>query len=212
MSEEETRRPADRSLDMTALRGLAHPLRVRMLDVLSTYGPQTASSLAERLAESSGVTSYHLRQLEQHHFIREVKGRGTARERWWERVPGGISIDSATLPSTAAARAANAIVTTEWHRNREALLGDFVRRGEHELSRDWIEASVVNTANARVTSEQLAELTAELERVTDEFLDRHRHQFGTDLPGTRPVQIQLSAFPVLDAGEAPDPRSTHSEE
>ena len=203
MSESERERPGNRSLDMAALRGLAHPLRVRMLDILSTYGPQTASSLAERLAESSGVTSYHLRQLAQHDFIREVEGLGTARERWWERVPGGISVDTATLPSTAAARSANAIVMSEWHRNREALLGDYVRRGEHELSREWIEASMMSTANARVTSEQLAELTAELQRVADEFIERHRPQFGTDAPGTRPVQIQLSAFPVLDAEEAP---------
>jgi len=92
MESESVDRPQQRSLDMTSLRALAHPLRVRMLDVLSTYGPQTASGLAERLGESSGSTSYHLRQLAQHDFIREVADRGNARERWWERVPGGISV------------------------------------------------------------------------------------------------------------------------
>ncbi|WP_298942311.1 helix-turn-helix domain-containing protein [uncultured Microbacterium sp.] len=46
-------------LDAGALRALAHPIRVRIFDILSQYGPQTASSLAERLHESSGSTSYH---------------------------------------------------------------------------------------------------------------------------------------------------------
>jgi DNA-binding transcriptional ArsR family regulator len=64
-----------------SLKALARPLPVQILDVLSTYGAQTASGLAERLGESSGATSYHLRQLERHAFVREVEGRGTARER-----------------------------------------------------------------------------------------------------------------------------------
>ncbi|MFB2596351.1 ArsR/SmtB family transcription factor [Herbiconiux sp. P17] len=186
---------------MTSLKALAHPLRVRLLDVLSTYGPQTASGLAERLGESSGATSYHLRQLAQHDFIREVPDRGNARERWWERVPGGISVEASDLPPTAAARSANAIVTNEWHRSREALLADFVRRGDQELSRAWTDASLMDTSNVRVTSEQLAELTSELLKVTDDFVTRYRAQARNPVAGSRPVQIQLSAFPVLDAEE-----------
>src|SRR3954471_15102943 len=73
-----------------ALKALAHPLRVRLLETLSRYGAQTASNLAARLGESSGSTSYHLRQLARHGLVREVEGRGTARERWWERPPGPL--------------------------------------------------------------------------------------------------------------------------
>ena len=68
----------DRQLDMESLKALAHPLRVQILDTLSTYGQFTASGLAERLGESSGATSYHLRQLERHGF--EI-GRASCRER-----------------------------------------------------------------------------------------------------------------------------------
>jgi len=202
MDDEQARIPA-RSLDIDSLRGLAHPLRVRMLDVLSTYGAQTASSLAERLGESSGVTSYHLRQLARHNFIREVEGRGNARDRWWERVPGSISVEASDLPPTAAARSANAIVTNEWLHSREALLSDFVRRGDTELPKNWRDASVYSTSNVRVTSEQLAGLTTELERVIDDFIVRHRPQLSKPVPGSRPVQVQLAAFPVLDGIETP---------
>ncbi|MGP4854899.1 winged helix-turn-helix domain-containing protein, partial [Klebsiella pneumoniae] len=71
-----------RVLDGGALRALAHPLRVEIYDLISQYGPQTASTLAAMTGESSGATSYHLRALAKHDLIREVEGQGTARERW----------------------------------------------------------------------------------------------------------------------------------
>jgi len=76
------RHSQDRGLDAGALRALAHPLRVRIYDILGQYGAQTASSLAEQLGESTGSTSYHLRALAKHDLIREAPDRGTARERW----------------------------------------------------------------------------------------------------------------------------------
>jgi DNA-binding transcriptional ArsR family regulator len=200
MTEEHTA-PLHRTLDMESLKGLAHPLRVRILDVLTTYGPQTASSLADRLGESSGSTSYHLRQLERHRFIHEVAGRGSARERWWDRVPGGIALEVAQLPDTSAARAASGIVLSEWNRNRQTLLDDFVRRGDDELSPAWVEASAMSTANAQLTSDQLAELTTRIQATIDEFVDAHRDQKERPVDRSRPVQIQFTAFPVMDADE-----------
>ncbi|NEE24033.1 helix-turn-helix transcriptional regulator, partial [Streptomyces sp. SID7982] len=51
------------NVDARTLRSLAHPLRIRLLNTLREFGPATASKLGERLGESSGATSYHLRQL-----------------------------------------------------------------------------------------------------------------------------------------------------
>lgn len=65
------------------LRALSHPIRVRMLDLLNRDGPATASGLAERLGESSGLASWHLRKLAEHGLIEEDVDRGTLRERWW---------------------------------------------------------------------------------------------------------------------------------
>jgi DNA-binding transcriptional ArsR family regulator len=76
--------PAD-SVHVTSdnLRGLAHPLRIRVLGLLRTYGPATATSLAAELKLTSGALSYHLRQLERYGFIVEDTERGNRRERWW---------------------------------------------------------------------------------------------------------------------------------
>ncbi len=69
--------------DVRALRALAHPLRMSLLAALRSDGPSTASRLAGRLGESSGATSYHLRQLAGFGFVEEVHDQGTGRERWW---------------------------------------------------------------------------------------------------------------------------------
>src|SRR3954471_4188633 len=75
--------PAVQVTDVRALRALAHPLRNRLLGYLRLHGPATASQLGRVVGESSGSTSYHLRQLAEYGFVEEVEGRGTARERWW---------------------------------------------------------------------------------------------------------------------------------
>jgi len=190
-----------RVVDMESLKALAHPLRVRILDTLSTYGEFTASGLGERLGESSGATSYHLRQLEKHNFVREVVGKGTGRERWWERVPGGITIDSPRDDSTPSERAASRLVLREWMTNRTILLNDFLDRGEEVLAKDWVEASTISMSNLHLTREQTAELTARIMSVVDEYVVAYR---GQRVPGSRPVQTQVNVFPVLDADQIPE--------
>jgi DNA-binding transcriptional ArsR family regulator len=200
------KRPTEgiRHVDMTGLKALAHPLRVRILDTLSTYGSFTASGLAERLGESSGSTSYHLRQLEKHGFVREDTARGSGRERWWERTPDGITIIPTDFEPRSAGRAASELITREWQVSRDALLGDFLQHGSTRLEKRWFEASTLNTLNLRLTSEQLEQLVAELETVTERYAKLYKK---SDVPGSRPVQIQVNAFPVMDADEVPDPGS-----
>jgi len=190
-----------RVVSMDDLKVLAHPLRVKILDTLSTYGEFTASGLGERLGESSGATSYHLRQLEKHNFVREVEGRGTGRERWWERTPGGILLAGATDDATPSERAASRLVVREWMVNRQALLNDFIDRGDSELSAEWFNSATVSMSNLTLTSEQACELTTRLQSVLDEFVTTYR---GQKVPGSRPVQTHINVFPVLDADEIPE--------
>lgn len=192
---------ADRSFDLDTLKAFAHPMRVQIFDILSQYGPATASGLAERLGESRGAISYHLRQLARHGFVRELEGRGTTRERWWERTPGGINLETTKLATTPAGRIAVQCVMRQWAINREALLHDFVEHGLDRLPERWVDAASTSTANLRLTSEQLKEISAEWMRFSTTFLDRYR---GQNLPGSRPVQIQFNAFPLIDGEETPE--------
>lgn len=78
----------DRDLLLTPsrLQGLVHPVRLKLLQLLQDDGPATATRLAARIGQSSGVASYHLRVLAEHGFIVEDTDRGNDRERWWRAV------------------------------------------------------------------------------------------------------------------------------
>jgi DNA-binding transcriptional ArsR family regulator len=206
MNDERSRH--DRQLDMTSLKALAHPLRVQILDTLSQYGPATSSGLAERLGESSGATSYHLRQLAKHDFVREVTGRGSARERWWERSPGGISLNPREVAGTVAGRAVSDMVMRQWQQNKESLVMDFLMHGLDVLPGEWTDVSTTSSANLRLTVDQLRELTEDLSARINEIADRYR---GKNDPGSRPVQVQFNAFPLID-GEVTAVEETAAEE
>jgi DNA-binding transcriptional ArsR family regulator len=184
-----------RRVDTVSLKALAHPLRVQILEMLSRYGAQTACSLGELLNESSGSTSYHLRQLAKHDFVREVEGKGTARERWWERPRGAIQITSPELATSPATEEASRLVTREFEHGRQAVLADFMAHGSESLDAEWLHAALISTANARLTAGQLARYTRSLEAYGHRLLEEIRGEGEQD--GARPVQIHLNAFPIL---------------
>ncbi|MBB6570258.1 helix-turn-helix transcriptional regulator [Kribbella sandramycini] len=184
------------ALETAALRALAHPLRVRILDELSMYGPLTASGLGARLGESSGATSYHLRQLEKHGLVAEDAGRGTARERWWMRRPGSITLPAAhDQPSGSAERLATELIDAEWMRRRDETVREFRADGEQTFGPEWLDVASFDTVNLRLTAAELGELMAELDAVIARRLALPRS------PSARPVQLQVNAFPLV-RGEA----------
>jgi len=193
----EERHNQDRVLDSGALRALAHPLRVKIYDILSQYGPQTASSLAERLGESSGSTSYHLRALAKQDLIREAEDRGTGRERWWERPVGGVSFANPDAMITPAGRAATQVVMNEFLRNRNEQLLDFVNRGIGGEDEMWQEGTLISTATARLTPEQSKDLALKIMALIDETVDSYRNQTGENV---RPVTIRADLFPLPQLG------------
>lgn len=189
----------DHLITTDSLKSLAHPLRVRIYDELSAYGPLTASGLADRLGESSGATSYHLRQLERTGLIREDTTRGKGRERWWERTPGSIAIpDARSLPPGSAERLAVKLVEDEWFRSREQNFHEFVSEGESVFGTEWLDIATSDTINLRLTPEQLSGLVADIDVVLMKYIDAYKR---TPTPGSRPVQIQINAFPLV-RGEA----------
>ena len=190
----------DHVIPSASLKSLAHPLRVRIYDELSAYGPLTASGLADRLGESSGSTSYHLRQLERTGLIREDTTRGKGRERWWERTPGSIAIpDARSLPPGSAERLAVKLVEDEWFRSREQNFHEFLVGGRHRSSAtEWLDIATSDTINLRLTPEQLSGLVADIDVVLMKYIDAYKR---TPTPGSRPVQIQINAFPLV-RGEA----------
>ncbi|NJP45459.1 winged helix-turn-helix domain-containing protein [Actinacidiphila epipremni] len=78
-----------------------HPIRLALLDLIAEEGTLTATRAAARLGQSSGLCSFHLRQLARHGLVEEAPhppGRGGPRPwrlRWEDNAvtapPGGFT-------------------------------------------------------------------------------------------------------------------------
>ncbi len=78
-----------RVTDSDALKALAHPVRLALLETLVTEGPMTATQAAGRVGSSPSNCSWHLRKLAEHGFVREARGH-TGRNRPWQAVSQGL--------------------------------------------------------------------------------------------------------------------------
>ncbi|NUP78757.1 MAG: helix-turn-helix transcriptional regulator [Nonomuraea sp.] len=194
-------------LSAHTLKGIAHPIRVRLLGLLRMEGPSTATKLAERIGQSSGVTSYHLRQLAQYGFVQEDASLGTGRERWWR-----ASHQSTTLEAPAAREAP--LETEIYMRAVATASAERVDRWLGEATSippEWDDSMGLNDYGLLLTPAEAAELSAKLL----ELLKSARpHYEKPGPPGAEQVVVQLNILPFLnhdsldrrDAGEAPDSR------
>lgn len=193
MSDVNSPSPAPVVLDAPALKAFAHPLRIRLYELLDEHGPATSAQLSARVGESRGSTSYHLRQLARHGLLEELPDRGTAKERWWRATPGGYSFNGDLFRRRADTADA-----------AEVLIGEFLRQRTDELSRwaresrtmpqEWVQASVNDRTTLSLTRTELAQLVQDVLGV----FRRHRTRVGThDDTSTDPVDTDGRARVVL---------------
>ncbi|MEU6145170.1 helix-turn-helix domain-containing protein [Streptomyces sp. NPDC047081] len=183
-----------RKLDARSLRGLAHPLRMELLNALRRHGPATASMLAERLGESSGATSYHLRQLAAHGFIKDAPEQGKGRERWWQAADKGITWDAELVQSTdPQVRGAADLLLQELanHHNRELATWLATR---DRWSPRWTDHSTdLSDWSLRLTPEQAHELIDKMH----ELLNSYRaSEAPEDDPEAEQVRLHTHLFPI----------------
>lgn len=185
-------------LDARSLRGLAHPLRMRVYQLLQK-APATGKVVAEKLGISSASASYHLRQLETYGFIREDPELGTSRERWWRAASQGFRLperlDTEAPELTTALRHT---IVAGWTERLGSAVNQWSAQPE-----GWRETQFMSDRTLTLTLEQMESLRAELVDV----LNRHTAQGGTGARDERTVHVQLAAFPSPDPD--PDPVPGH---
>jgi DNA-binding transcriptional ArsR family regulator len=170
--------------DPSALRALAHPIRIRLLGLLRREGAMTASEAGRRLAESSGSTSYHLRQLARYDLVEET-GTGRGRERPWRAT--AVFTSWPDVPDTPELEAAS----QEFAR---FLLGRYVERLEQWIERtpdeptEWREAAAFGDTMLYLTAAELAALRDRLGDLAEPYLDRLGH------PELRPDDARPISF------------------
>jgi predicted ArsR family transcriptional regulator len=186
-------RPDDVHLDARTLRGLAHPLRVRLLGLLRQDGPATATQLAARLGLSSAATSYHLRQLAQYGFITEDAGRGQPRERWWRAAHRTTTMDlreTANDPQTAAASEVYLRSVAQYYAAQlQAALDEMPH-----LDGAWRGAGTLSDTQLQLTPEQADELCERMWAVVESYPRVDGTAPGEAPAATRSVSVQLQVF------------------
>ena len=174
------------TMTVRQVRATAHPLRLRMLEVLAE-GPSTASKLAERLGESSGATSYHLRALAKAGLVVEDVERGNARDRWWRRPERMMLAPTTGTPEEIAAGKRVRAVMLE--RDEKAL--DAFVAAEEQLSERWAEVAFIGNWTVHMTDEELEDFSARFLELVVQF-----RRPPEDRPeGTRPVHLAYRGLP-----------------
>jgi|RhiMethySRZTD1v2_1073278.scaffolds.fasta_scaffold11322_2 helix-turn-helix protein len=185
--------PRIRHLDARSLKLLAHPLRVRIVGSLRAEGPATATLLGERLGESSGLTSYHLRALADAGFVEDAADHPTTgRERWWQAVDEMTSWRPSDAGDDPDSRAAEQWLTGFTGRQAMGWIDEWLQR-RADAPDEWREAAESFDFRLDLAPSELSEMLDELEAV----VMRHRERsLATDVVGRAPVRFFMTGFPA----------------
>ena len=164
--------------DPVALRALAHPLRLALLDRLMSFGEQTAAQCAEAIGSTASNCSYHLRALARVGLV-EPGSSSDRRERPWRATSTGLEFGPAQpAGSPAAAGAARALEELSLAQAEELTRGAL--RRHHEQPRDWQEAEAFHSYALKLTASELSQLVDEIDRLVRPFIALTRAQAPAD--------------------------------
>jgi predicted ArsR family transcriptional regulator len=179
----------------TALKALAHPVRLALLEMLVTDGARTASQAAEQLGETPANCSWHLRKLAEHGFVREVTGV-PGRSRPWRAVTEGLTWgdgDEDAETSAAGDALTDMLLERELQRLRAA------RAAADSEPAEWRDATGVNQSRTWMTAEEANALN---EQMVALFLT-HADRLGD--PDARPEGARLVSLVGWLAPSGPMP-------
>jgi DNA-binding transcriptional ArsR family regulator len=155
--------------DVRTLKAIAHPIRTRLLSLLRLDGPATATELARRTGESSGATSYHLRQLARYGYIEDEPARD-GRERRWR----AVSRTTTWEPADFVDDPEGLQVSDELERRQvRRVVGQFeswlARRSTADPA--WLRAATLGDDTLRLTPSQARAFAREIGELRQRFLD-----------------------------------------
>jgi hypothetical protein len=176
--------------DPRTLRAYAHPLRMRLIGLLRSDGPMTATQAAARLNDNVPNCSFHLRQLAKYGFAERVPG-ADGRERPWRATTQYTSWDddSDDPAMKAATDQLNSVMLALFVQRAQDYLAV---RGDEPV--EWRAAAGFGDALLHVTAAELRELTEDV----DALLARYDERIADPArrpPGSRPVQIIQMTVP-----------------
>ena len=184
--------PTRKLSDPRAMRAMAHPTRLELMELIAREGELTATRAGELMGLSPANCSFHLRQLAKYGFVEEA-GAGTGRNRPWRSVSLSHEWSESQLDDEGSAAAA-ALSMVVLEREMERLAGWFERQRDEPV--EWREAATSSTAIVYLTLEELRELADSLQELTARHLGRKADP-SLRPPGARPVAFISAAYPLV---------------
>ena len=176
--------------DPTAMRALAHPLRLRLLGELRVRGPQSVGMLAGVVGEAAGSISHHMGVLARHGFVEPAPELARdRRERWWRAAHDRTVWEPLDVLDDPERRAASDVL-------RRAVLQRYLQALEAALDleptldREWVRGTASSDSHLHLTPGELQELRADLEALAARWQERSR----PDREDAAPVLLITHAF------------------
>jgi DNA-binding transcriptional ArsR family regulator len=168
--------------DPDAIRALAHPIRLALLDRLQLEGPATAAELADELEVTAPPIREHLQELETFGLVRQ-----TEEDDSWSAATKGLVFEIPDNPE--GAEVARQLSNMMLLRSAD-LPGQWAAEDEPRLGPEWVRAAGVINSRVTLTPDELRGLQEALEQLLAPFITRE----ADDMPfGASRVRI-LSYF------------------
>jgi len=177
--------------DPLALRALAHPARMAILEYLVLEGPATATQCAAIAGLSPTACSYHLRALAKYGFVEEDASAAVdGRHRPWRAKMVAITFGEKADTPPAVRAAGRAVRDSLLQRIGD--LRDLHFEQEPALPLEWRKVAGINQDVMHLTAAELAELRQKVFELTASY---RRLAPEERPPGARRVLAMFEVFP-----------------
>lgn len=184
--------------DPKAIRALAHPIRLDLLELLVATGPATAARCGRILGVSQASCSFHLRQLAKYGFVEDAGPGPDRRERLWR------------MPDQRLRLPANDAVTRQLHqvvveREMQAIL-DYAARQDRD-SRTWSSKAGLVTGVAVMSAPEVAEIKEKWKALLEPYFARAAGSGLRLAAGQRYVRYFMAGTPLPEL----DPKDSEND-
>ncbi|MFF3411765.1 ArsR/SmtB family transcription factor [Streptomyces sp. NPDC002742] len=177
--------------DPKAMRALAHPVRLAILDHLHRHGPTTATQLAPDVGATPSVTSWHLRHLASFGLVRDSEPGSDRRQRRWEAVARGFRFKAPQDPADEEGRSAARMLSQQMFLRYSDLPIQWAAEVEPELDPAWRRLAGLANTRVVVSADELATVEDDIERILAPYVTRDAAERPPDALGVRLMRYVL---------------------
>ncbi|MER5357693.1 winged helix-turn-helix domain-containing protein [Streptomyces sp. NPDC002785] len=182
MTEDDLNTPRDQARN-TGDELREHDVRTALLNLLAEVGTVTATEAASRLGYSSGLCSFHLRQLARHGYIEEAPHNGGRARPWRLRQHNSAADASAEEQFGDLARGLEDESWQRWLAQRDQAPAEW----RHDEAFSFV---------AYLTPEEMSRVADTIRRTLAPYQDREQRPLARP-DSARPVALITRLFPLL---------------